>query len=98
METPTQQQVDEIKQLIFRDPAITSDIQALLNYLPASEYELILFMISEGVWDGPAPLPPPNFTPGEGTVDLGLCLYWLNNPAHWTSANFLLTSSGRYIY
>ena len=72
--------VEEIKQILNHDRSIKNDIEALLNYLPACEYELILFMTSQKVWQGAKPPPPKGFKPGEGNPELGVYLYWLHNP------------------
>lgn len=57
-------------------------LEEIKNYLSYCEYELILFMEKSGVWvnDGhELPKPPDGFKEGAGTVDLGLCLYWIHN-------------------
>ncbi|MBI2731494.1 MAG: metallophosphoesterase [Sphingobacteriales bacterium] len=64
--------------------ALTADRQEDLNkvaaYIQNSEYELILFMVQQNVWTGAIPVQPPGFTPGSGSIELGLFLYWFNNP------------------
>lgn len=74
------EKVDELKQLIFKDATISSDLMAISDYLPACEYELISFMVAQSAWKGNQPPPPAGYTPGAGSVDFGLFLYWLNNP------------------
>lgn len=88
MEIANQQQVDVLKQLIFRDAATTSFLQELLDFLPACEAKLIGFMVDQGVWQGPVPLLSLDPDPNESTVDLGLCLYWLKNPAQLDLSQF----------
>ncbi|MBO9563358.1 MAG: metallophosphoesterase [Niastella sp.] len=81
-----QQQVDELKQLIYRNSVTLSILQEILDFLPDCEYQLISFMEQQGVWQGPQPQLPPDFS--EGTIELGLILYWLNNPAQIDLSQF----------
>lgn len=81
-----QQQVDELKQLIYRNNVTLSILQELLDFLPDCEYQLINFMIEQGVWQGAKPTFPPDYS--EGTVELGLFLYWLNNPGQLNLQQF----------
>ncbi|WP_127130587.1 metallophosphoesterase family protein [Pseudoflavitalea rhizosphaerae] len=71
----------ELQQRFRADPLVSSYIQEFLDFLPNCEYELIRFMVAKNVWQGFIPSPPANYKPNEGTVDLGLALYWLNNPS-----------------
>ncbi|MBO9631843.1 MAG: metallophosphoesterase [Chitinophagaceae bacterium] len=80
MEQDVQQLAAELKQRLEADASILGDFQALLQYLPDCEYELISFMVAQNVWKGFIPPPPTGYKKGDGTVDLGLILYWLNNP------------------
>jgi len=76
-----QQKVAELRQLFNADPTIRSIVQGILNYLPDCEYELISFMVQQKAWNNdPVPPPPPDYKPGDGTVEFGLFLYWMNNP------------------
>lgn len=86
MEIADQQQVDEIKQLINRDAVTLSILKELIDFLPDCEYQLISFMIEQGVWQGAKPVFPPDYS--EGTVELGLFLYWLNNPGQLDLSQF----------
>ena len=70
------EKVDELKQLVFKDATISADLMAISDFLPACEYELISFMVAQGVWKGDIPPQPA----GSGSIDFGLFLYWLNNP------------------
>ena len=74
--------LDEVAKIkiLLNDKSIESDIKAILDFLPACEYELILFMNAQHVWQGILPPPPKGFKPGEGNAELGVYLYWLNNP------------------
>lgn len=90
MQHDIQQRAQEIRLLINSDASIQSDIQELLDFLPACEYELISFMVTQNVWQGPVPNPPNNYTPGDGTIELGLFLYWFNNPAQLNLSMFTL--------
>lgn len=75
-----QEIVADIRQRLAADASLLSDFQALIEYLPDCEYELISYMVSQNVWQGFIPPPPTGYQKGDGTVDLGLILYWLNNP------------------
>lgn len=88
MEIADQQQVDELKQLIYHDAVTLSIMKELLDFLPDCEYQLINFMIAQGVWQGAKPVFPPDYS--EGTVELGLFLYWLNNPAELDLSQFTI--------
>src|SRR5258708_33072976 len=58
---------------------IAGELTKIVTNLQYSEYELILFMESKSVWQGPKPTPPAGFTPGAGNIDFGIYLYWLNS-------------------
>lgn len=63
------------------DSIIQSKLQELQIFIQNSEWSLILFMQQNGKWTGPLPPgPPPNYSEQDGSVDLGLASYWLNNP------------------
>jgi len=51
----------------------------ILDFLPACEYELILYMNEKGKWSGFLPPPPSGFTKGDGAIELGLFLFWFHN-------------------
>jgi 3',5'-cyclic AMP phosphodiesterase CpdA len=57
-----------------------SYLTKLQDYIQNSEYDLIQFMHSEGVWIGDFPDPPTGYEPGKGNIELGLAGYWLNHP------------------
>jgi hypothetical protein len=79
-----QEVIDRAAELRLRfqtDATISSYIQEFLDFLPDCEYELIKYMVAQNVWQGFIPSPPNNYQPNEGSVDLGLALYWLNNPS-----------------
>lgn len=90
MENDLELRVAGIRQLIDNNASIESDLQELLDFLPNCEYELISFMVTQKVWKGSVPLAPPDYSPGDGSVDLGLFLYWLNNPAQLDLSMFTL--------
>lgn len=80
MEQELAQRVAALRQYLSPDGSIPSVIQELLDYLPDCEYELISFMVAKGAWSGFIPPPPANWQEGDGAVELGMILYWLNNP------------------
>jgi hypothetical protein len=86
MENVDQQKMEILRQRLLPSGSISSDLQALLDFLPACEYELISFMAAQTptVWSGPVPPPPPNYQLGDGSVELGLFLFWINNPQYLT--------------
>lgn len=93
-----QKKVDDLKLLISQDIKAASVLNDISSYLLYSEYQLIVFMYNKGVWQGPMPLAPQGFTPSSGSIEIGLFLYWFNNPALITSleisiAAFILDKS-----
>lgn len=77
---PTEEQIlSEYRELVKARLSLNSELQELLDYLPDSEYELILYMASVKIWKGAVPPPPKDFKPGSGNVELGMYLYWINN-------------------
>jgi hypothetical protein len=88
MEKTVELNETELKQRILSDQSILSDLTALLNYLPDSEYELILFMVQKKVWQGFVPPAPSGFKAGDGSIELGLILYWLKNPSQIDFSKF----------
>ncbi len=80
MQASEEQALSEYRELFKTRLSLDSELQELLDYLPDSEYELILYMASVKVWKGTVPPKPKNFTPGSGNVELGMYLYWINNP------------------
>lgn len=80
MEQELAQRVAALRQHLSPDGSLPAVIQELLNYLPDCEYELISFMVAKGAWSGFIPPPPANYKQGDGAVELGMILYWLNNP------------------
>lgn len=57
-------------------PSTATSIFQLIDYLEASQYELIQLMVANGIWQGPVP-PDPG---GDGAMELGLVPYWIKNP------------------
>lgn len=88
MEKPGQQDIAELRQRINADQSILSDLKELLDYLPACEYELIVFMVQKNTWQGFVPPPPSGFKAGNGSIELGLILYWLKNPGQIDFSKF----------
>src|SRR5262245_34420220 len=58
------------------DLGVTQDVLALIQYLEASQYDLIQMAVHDNVWIGPVP-PNPG---GEGSIEFGLVPYWIANP------------------
>ena len=84
--TPLQlQMIAEHEALLAGNPSALLQLPSIKDYLLACEYELILYMIEKGVWQGPMPLAPPNFKSGDGAVEFGLFLYWFNNTSLLTN-------------
>lgn len=80
MENNLQQLAEEAHQRILAEnPSLCQDAQKLWDYLMYSEYELILYMQSNGLWPL-IPGPPAGFTQGAGSIELGLIRYWAQNP------------------
>lgn len=61
------------------DTALQLNLQQLVEFLPDCEYELVLYMIQKGVWQGFQPTPPSGFKTGDGAIELGLFLYWFHH-------------------
>lgn len=79
MQPEATERAAEIRQQIQSDPVVLGSLQDLLEYLPYCEFELIQYMVGKGVWSGTIPSPPPGYKTGDGTVELGLVLYWMKN-------------------
>ncbi|BAV05907.1 hypothetical protein SAMN05421788_11719 [Filimonas lacunae] len=77
--------VEALHRRLAADHSIAGYIQLLLHYLQYSEYELILYMQREGQWtiQKPAPVAPPGYQKGEGSVDAGLFLFWINHASSY---------------
>ena len=80
MNAEYQEYANKLKQTIKADFSISTYIKEIVDFLPASEYELILYMIEKKVWTGPIPLAPKGFKEGDGSIEFGLFLYWFNHP------------------
>lgn len=80
MDNSQNKKTAKTKELIETNLSIKSKISSLINFLPYCEYELILYMIEKNAWVGEKPLPPEGFKKDSGSIELGLFLYWLNNP------------------
>jgi calcineurin-like phosphoesterase family protein len=79
--TPLQlQMIAEHEALLAANRSFRLQLPSIKGYMLACEYELILYMNAQGVWQGTMPPPPPNFQTGEGAIEFGLFLYWFNNP------------------
>jgi calcineurin-like phosphoesterase family protein len=79
--TPLQlQMIAEHEALLAANPSFRLKLPSIKGYMLACEYELILYMNDQGVWQGTMPPPPPNFQTGDGAIEFGLFLYWFNNP------------------
>lgn len=79
--TPVEQKkADDLVLTVSKDTFSSAILNDLKNYLLCSEYQLIAFMHNKGAWQGPLPLAPPAFTHSSGNIQLGLFLYWFNNP------------------
>jgi hypothetical protein len=66
----------QIKQRISSDVKLQALLGFFNTYAEASEYQLILTMVHNGIWSGSQPAPPN----GSGELEFGLLAYGLNNP------------------
>ena len=81
MENFNRERAEEIHQRILAQrPSICQETHILWDFIMASEYELILYMVSQKVWQGVVPPPPANFEPGNGSIELGMFRYWAQDP------------------
>jgi hypothetical protein len=79
--TPVEQaRVAEYEALLAANPKAALELQSLNTFLLNSEYALISYMVEQKVWQGTVPPPPAGYQQGDGTIELGLFLYWFNNP------------------
>jgi calcineurin-like phosphoesterase family protein len=79
--TPLQlEMIAEHEALLAANRSFRLQLPSIKGYMLACEYELILYMNAQGVWQGALPPPPPNFQTGDGAIEFGLFLYWFNNP------------------
>lgn len=86
---PSQQQtVENLKSILENSESVNGGLQSLIEFLPYSEYDLISFMNDQGVWAGTLPPPPAGWSETEGSIDLGLFMYWLHNPQYLDLAEF----------
>lgn len=72
--------VKKIESHLARDLGIDelkAKTKHVVDFLEASEYELILLMNHNGLWTKPLP-PDPG---GDGEAEFGLFPYWVNNPS-----------------
>ena len=75
---PTAEQLSAVKARLQANPKLSAIFDDLIDFLQASEYQVILMMGHSGVWPPPIPANPnPGVT---GSVEFGLFDYWLNNP------------------
>lgn len=74
------QMIAEHEALLAANPSAALQLPSIKDYMLACEYELILYMNEQGVWQGTMPSPPPNFKTGDGAIEFGLFLYWFKNP------------------
>jgi hypothetical protein len=88
MPTAQQQTIKDLKSILENSESVSSGLQSLIEFLPYSEYDLITFMNEQGVWQGTLPPPPVGWTDGEGSIDLGLFMYWLHNPQYLDLSGF----------
>lgn len=82
------QKAATVRKHIEASTSVSLRIGSLKSYMADSEYELILFMIEKGVWQGPKPEPPSGFKAGSGTIEIGLFPYWFNNTEHLNLKEF----------
>lgn len=54
-------------------------IAGFLEFLEASEYQLIQLMVANDIWTGLTPIVPPN-AEGKGELEFGIVPYWVNHP------------------
>lgn len=89
-----QQKLATLKEKLAASDSIKNDIQSLIHFLPASEYQLILFMNEQGAWQGPLPPPPAGFNSNAGSIELGLFNYWFKNPDQLDLSQFTPKEKG----
>lgn len=53
-----------------------TSIRDVLQFLEASEHDLIQLMVANDIWQGSVPAKPP----GTGELEFGIIPYWVNNP------------------
>jgi len=58
------------------DPEVFISVSEIIDFLEASQYELIQLMVQNGIWQGMVP-PDPG---GEGSIEFGLVPYWISDP------------------
>jgi hypothetical protein len=88
MPTAQQQTITDLKSILENSESFSNGLQSLIEFLPYSEYDLITFMNEQGVWQGTLPPPPVGWAAGEGSIDLGLFMYWLHNPQYLDLSGF----------
>ena len=86
MKKTTQQKIEMFRKQLEITESICDDIIEILDFLPYCEWDLISFMISNNLWIGAKPTPPPGPRPEHTSVDFGLFPYWINNPDLITNA------------
>ena len=69
-------QAQEVRRRLIHTPGLFPDIQALVQFLEASEYSLAELMVQNDIWVG----SPPTNPGGTGELEFGLVPYWVNNP------------------
>lgn len=74
-----------LRQRLNSDLSLKDHIEDLLAHMQYSEYDLVLYMEEQNVWIGTKPPPPAGYQPGSGSVEFGLFLFWMNNPAYINS-------------
>ncbi len=69
------EQVRAIRANVTSAAALES-ISDLMEFLEASEYQLIQLMVANKIWTGSVPAKPSD----EGDLEFGIVPYWVNNP------------------
>lgn len=74
--TPITPEAEAFRQRLTRDPSLMLSFSELVQFLEASEYQLIELMVHNKIWSGAVP-PNPG---GTGELEFGLIPYWVNHP------------------
>lgn len=69
----------DLRNKLENNPELKLSFTGILDFLPNSEYDLILYMSKKGIWCGTLPPPPEKYSAVDGAIEFGLFLYWFHN-------------------